>query len=100
MNLVTAPPMLNFDQWIVEIRYLNFANVEKFRAIGVDHRVDEEQAKVAALNSLRKSSRRDGWMLPPEIKEVTAKRRRDWGNKYALNRARQTSERAESQKYA
>lgn len=101
MNLITAPPVLTFEDWVVEIHYLDFAMRPKFRAIGVSRQVQtEDEAMKAATDSLRKSHRRDGFILPPEIKDVTAKRRREWGNKYALNRARQTSERAESQKYA
>ena len=101
MNFCTAPPVLTFDDWVVEINYLNFAMQEKFRAIGVSRQVQtEDEACKAALDSLRKTVKREGFILPPEIKDVRAKRRRDWGNRYLLNRARETSHRAESPKYA
>jgi hypothetical protein len=75
------------EDWIVEVSFEDFAGKHQMRAIAVSRDcLTEELAVQHALNSLRKSSRKEGWVLPPQIFSSTPRRRIDWHGKYPKER--------------
>lgn len=74
-----TPPKRTED-WLGKVVYTGFSGNEFTRWIACKFdTLTEPLARIAILNSLRKSLDRE-WALPPAIKECDVRRRSAWGN--------------------
>lgn len=74
--------VLTPNDWIVDVRYVDWKGREKTRVLGITPNVpDEESALIVTLNALKRRGE-----LPPQIIDMRARRRTQVGIEKTINR--------------